>query len=289
MTEIFKTVLYLSILGAAAVILLLVLKPITAKRFSARWQYFVWLFAAILMVVPFWRLVPPGEVKKISAEQKVVNVVQPMQSEPGGKTGRENNRLQKSAENKVPFEYKTLRVSGGNIRLLELFGCVWLCGAVLFLLSAFISYERFLEKNKRQSFEILECKDLEMLKNELGIKRKVGLRISQAAKTPMLAGIFRPTVYLPAFSFGDDVKRIVLRHELMHLKHRDLVYKWFSLAVNAVHWFNPFAYLLSAEISRACEIYCDEAVTKNFDENEKNKYMKAILELAEKTEAEKNV
>lgn len=55
MTEIFKTVLYLSILGAAAVILLLVLKPITAKRFSARWQYFVWLFAAISMVVPFWR------------------------------------------------------------------------------------------------------------------------------------------------------------------------------------------------------------------------------------------
>ena len=51
--------------------------------------------------------------------------------------------------------------------------------------------------------------------------------------------------------------------------------------VNAVHWFNPLAYFLCANIGEACEVSCDMAVTKNMSDKEQKIYMKTILDLAE--------
>ena len=65
-------------------------------------------------------------------------------------------------------------------------------------------------------------------------------------------------------------------------KRKDLIIKWFALFVNAVHWFNPLSYLLSANLSEACEVSCDMEVTKNMNDEEQKLYMKTILELVEK-------
>ena len=72
---------------------------------------------------------------------------------------------------------------------------------------------------------------------------------------------------------------MVFLHELTHYKRKDLMIKWLSVFVNAVHWFDPLAYMLRANISESCEISCDMEVTKNMDEAEQKLYMKTILEL----------
>ena len=75
--------------------------------------------------------------------------------------------------------------------------------------------------------------------------------------------------------------RMVFLHELTHYKRKDLLIKWLSLFVNAVHWFNPLAYLLCANVSEACEVSCDMEVTKNMSDEEQKVYMKTILDLVE--------
>ena len=96
----------------------------------------------------------------------------------------------------------------------------------------------------------------------------------------MLVGVLFPTVYLPCREIPDENMRMVLLHELTHYKRKDLLVKWFSVFVNAVHWFNPLCYLACAALSEACEVSCDMAVTKNMTEEEQKLYMQTILHLA---------
>ncbi len=125
------------------------------------------------------------------------------------------------------------------------------------------------------------------VKKELGIKRRIRLRVYPGGDSPMLTGILRPVIYLPVSTLSKEQLSMVFRHELTHLKRGDLIYKWFTLFVNAVHWFNPFAYLLSANVNEACEVSCDMAVTKNMNKEEISLYMKTILHLAERRKEEK--
>ena len=54
----------------------------------------------------------------------------------------------------------------------------------------------------------------------------------------------------------------MIRHELVHIKHHDLLIKYIGLFVMAVHWYNPFVYMMFYEISVISEMYCDSIVIK---------------------------
>ena len=74
----------------------------------------------------------------------------------------------------------------------------------------------------------------------------------------------------------------MLKHELFHIRHRDLSMKYIGLLVMAVHWYNPLAYLLFHEISVISELYCDSAVISGKGEDGRRKYGELILTLAAK-------
>ena len=65
MYEIFRTVLLMSLFGSAATIVLLCLKPITAKKFPAAWQYYVWAAVLIAMLLPGYKLIPKREAQRL--------------------------------------------------------------------------------------------------------------------------------------------------------------------------------------------------------------------------------
>ena len=52
MTEIFKSILIMSLTAAAVSAFLLIIKPITRRIFSPRWNYYIWLFVLIIMLLP---------------------------------------------------------------------------------------------------------------------------------------------------------------------------------------------------------------------------------------------
>ncbi len=52
MSEFLKTLLSVSLSGAIVAVILLAIRPLTAKRLSRRWQYYVWLLVVLRLLLP---------------------------------------------------------------------------------------------------------------------------------------------------------------------------------------------------------------------------------------------
>lgn len=71
--------------------------------------------------------------------------------------------------------------------------------------------------------------------------------------------------------------KLVLTHELMHLKRKDLWVKMLALFAGTVHWFNPLVHVLRKDISTWGELSCDEALAAGMSHEERRLYGEAIL------------
>ena len=151
-------------------------------------------------------------------------------------------------------------------QLLWLLFAVWAAGAGFFFARDALAYRRLRAAIKTESVP-LDPEDLALFRQMYDQTEglfPVRPVCSTAAQTPMLLGILRPVLVLPARSYckqGEGCTlRLLLRHEMTHYRRGDLWYKWFLLAVRALHWFNPMMTPLMRAIEQDCERACDEAV-----------------------------
>ena len=273
MYEIFRTVLLMSLFGSAATIVLLCLKPITARKFPASWQYYVWFAVLLSLVRPVYKLIPKRDAQRLPImTQQQMTAEQPAAPDTAYVTPEENNITDESA-----VAYKTQgTASPGDIA-----AYIWFFGVCVFLLVVLLSYIVYLIRKRRHSFRLENCPSLEQAKKELGIKRHITVKTAKDIDSPMLSGVFFPVVYIPCREIPEKNLRMVLLHELTHYKRKDLLIKWISVFANALHWFNPFCYLLCRNLSEACEVSCDMSVTKTMSDEDQKLYMQTILYLAE--------
>lgn len=275
MYEMFETVLFLSIFGFCVTAVLLLLKPVTSKKFSAKWQYYAWIAVLLIMIIPFYKFIPQKQIQKIPLAQN-----QTIQEEINtvGETDTEAVIIQDT-----PIEYREIEITPKfQIRLLDLLTYIWAFGVLTYLTVVIVSYAIYKAKKRRNTVTVTENSLLEAVKRELKIKRRVKVRLSEDILSPMLVGVLFPTIYIPCREISDEKMRMVFLHELTHYKRGDLIVKWFGVFVNALHWFNPLCYLLCANLSEACEVSCDMAVTRNMNEEEQKLYMETILDITER-------
>ena len=274
MPELFETVLALSLLGFCITALLLCLKPITARKLPAQWQYGVWIAVLFSMLVPVYKLIPAREVDKLMIVPKNELVQQ--------EAAELEEAVRIDAVGATPVLHKEISLTQGrSIRLIDLLAYVWLSGMCIYLLVVVCSYAAYVSRKRKNAVVITKNAALDAAKRELEIKRHIKIRMSGDFESPMLVGVMSPVIYIPSREIPHENMRMVLLHELTHYKRKDLLIKWLCLFVNAVHWFNPLTYLLCANISEACEISCDMSVTKNMSDAEQKIYMKTILDLVE--------
>jgi bla regulator protein BlaR1 len=275
MKELFKSVLLLSLMGTVLSGVLLLLKPVTKRVFGSHWQYYIWLSVLVVMVLPvsFKMPVKTDLYTTIPANQQII---------------QENNTAQTPVNAKQKPVFLNGQTPAGNRyidivqgitpSLLDVFVYVWLFGAAIFFCGGIISYLRFLRTIRKNSFPVI-CPALEEFKLAKGIRQKIRVRTARLLTAPLIVGVFNPTLLLPNAAVSEKQLHYILLHELTHLKRHDLLYKWFAMIVNAVHWFNPFAYFVARQINEACEISCDLSVTKGMSADEKNGYMNTIVSL----------
>lgn len=275
MYELFKTVLILSMFGFGITAILLCIKPITAKKFPARWQYYVWIAVLVSMIVPTYKLIPKNEARKIPIiPQK--QVVQQVVSDEAPKAS------ETVIIEETPIEYSRANITPNfQIKLTDLLAYIWFFGMCIYLIIVISSYVIYIIRKYKKAVMITDNPVLNEVKKELKIKRYIKIRMSSEINSPILVGVFFPVIYIPCREIPDENMRMVFLHELTHYKRKDLLIKWLSILVNAVHWFNPLAYLLCANVSEACEVSCDMTVTKNMSDKEQKIYMKTILDLVE--------
>jgi protocatechuate 3,4-dioxygenase beta subunit len=100
---------------------------------------------------------------------------------------------------------------------------------------------------------------LEGLKRELSVSEQVRLRMATVPAAPMTWGIFRHVILLPqdAMEWSSIRRRLVLAHELAHIKRADGLGQILAQCVCSLYWFNPAvwyaAYRLQVERERACD------------------------------------
>ena len=102
---------------------------------------------------------------------------------------------------------------------------------------------------------------------DLRIGRPVDLRQSGLVDAPLTYGALRPVVLVPKphGRGAEDVERtrFVLVHELTHVRHCDVAFKFVLAAAACLHWFNPFVWVMWMLAARDIELSCDEAVVRS--------------------------
>ena len=119
-----------------------------------------------------------------------------------------------------------------------------------------------------------------------GENRPPELWVSSAAPCPMLVGLLRPRLVLPALELSEEELEGVFAHELAHWRRKDLWMKWMAALAASVHWFNPALGLLTQRLDRDCELCCDRAAVRGWDRRRRARYGELLLRLAAGNEAQ---
>ena len=101
--------------------------------------------------------------------------------------------------------------------------------------------------------------------------------VCEAISTPAVTGLLCPRLLLPHERYDVQELRYILRHELCHLKRRDMLLKLVLLAANAMHWFNPVVYLMLRQADEDIELACDSAATDGLELPERAAYSRTLL------------
>jgi beta-lactamase regulating signal transducer with metallopeptidase domain len=98
--------------------------------------------------------------------------------------------------------------------------------------------------------------------SHLGIRRAVTLLVHPDGTMPVVWGILRSRLVLPAAArnWSGEQLRSVLLHELAHIERRDPLAQLVTQFACALHWFNPLAWLAARRLGVERERACDDLV-----------------------------
>lgn len=100
---------------------------------------------------------------------------------------------------------------------------------------------------------------------QVGLKRLPVIASSFISSGPLVTGLFRPVVMLPAWfetDYDDTQQRAALAHELTHVRRGDLWALQLAELFIACMWFNPLAYYAHRAFRTDQEAACDADVLK---------------------------
>lgn len=275
----------ISAIVGAVIALTLMARPVLQKRFASKARYWLWLVLAVaLLPSPVYtganapvQITPPSEhvfvwPDKQAIAPKIVHkdVFVPEDVTPAISSVQPGEDFAQSLP-AAPVR-RMVEVS-------EVAFWAWLAGVAVFLVVQGVGYARFRRLTRRWSEETKHTRYGEILREETDALGVTAPRLTLCAPvpTPALTGLARPTLLLPHENYTETELRFILRHELYHLKRRDILYKSFLTFVNALHWFNPLVYLMLRAADEDIELSCDSAVTANMEKAERAAYSETLL------------
>jgi beta-lactamase regulating signal transducer with metallopeptidase domain len=158
---------------------------------------------------------------------------------------------------------------------------VWAAGAATVLLAYFrasLSFRRQLSRSGRRAGKRTE-QAVSSCSRAMGLNPIPVLEMD-ALSGPALFGVWRPRLLFPlglADQLSDEELRLVVLHELGHLKRRDLFLQGLLVVSQAVHWFNPLVWLAGRLAREDRELACDEFVMAHTSHSGSHAYAKTLL------------
>jgi len=100
------------------------------------------------------------------------------------------------------------------------------------------------------------------ISQSLGIRRHVEILENRAGTMPMTFGFLKPAVFMPtdAAEWSEERRRIVLLHELAHVRRGDVAAHLFARVAFALYWWNPLVWTAWREFIKERERATDDLV-----------------------------
>lgn len=275
-----------SLLGSLAILAMLVLKPLWRERYRAKTRCWLWLALAAFLLLPVdfsvknapVQAAPPKDYTLFvgtdkTAIQSTDNLFGDMAEKSGQSPAQVRDTIiQRPVTNP---EQKTTRYI--PVTTILFYG--YLAGAAAFLLYQGVSYALFRRTVRRWKRDVSRADYASLLSDtarDLGVSAPEMI-VCEAISTPAVTGLLRPRLLLPHEHYDVQELRYILRHELCHLKRRDMLLKLVLLAANAMHWFNPVVYLMLRQADEDIELACDSAATDGLELPERAAYSRTLL------------
>ena len=122
----------------------------------------------------------------------------------------------------------------------------------------------------------------------LGVGRRPAVREVAALEVPAVFGLMRHTICLPpgmATTLNEQELRWVLRHELAHIRRRDIAVSILGSIASACHWFNPLVWMTTSRLRAAIEAAADRLAVKSLTPQQATAYGHLLVRLAEGSHA----
>jgi TonB family protein len=143
-------------------------------------------------------------------------------------------------------------------------GFVWILGAVI-LIGRLLKGAMTVKQTARNAARISDD-GWHNLTDELcasfGIEKPVHLLFTDQLMSPMTWGFRQHTILLPrtAATWPDDRRRLVLAHELAHVKRNDVLLQILAQIGCSIYWFNPLVWYAAHRVHIERERACDDRV-----------------------------
>lgn len=265
MKEFIFDIFALSISLTPVIAALLLLAPLFDKRYIANFRYWLWLAVSIRLMIPL----------TVGASAPVhVNLP----------AGTAENLLTQAVTPGSGLSGVQMGIFSPD--LIDIMLLVYMAGALVFLLGNLKSFVVLHKMISKRSIPPADDRIYRMVK-EINRQKQLHIRtkslrvfICRDISGPMAAGLFRPVLLLPQENYNDKQLRMVLNHELVHIKRHDLVYKMLLFMVCSLHWFNPLVHMMARRANRDIEMTCDHIALQGTEIDEKKLYSLMMIEAA---------
>lgn len=276
MTELFLTILQMSLMAAGVTVIVLPLRWLFRRvRLPALACVLLWLVVALRMVLPVglmtsafslmgW-LSPAVEERVDALAQAEAIPIRPEAAAPTVPADAAPAEQPAAPSFSIPEAATTpeTQTEAEGLSLPDILARVWLAGVI-----AVWGYTLF---------SWLRTRTLLSTAVRKGSIREGWWWESDRIPTAFVFGVIRPRVYVPAGLEGENL-RWVRRHEESHIELGHSRCKLIYFLIMGVHWFNPVLWLSWVLLVRDLELECDERVLKSC--GSPREYSAALLALA---------
>ena len=108
----------------------------------------------------------------------------------------------------------------------------------------------------------------EQIARRLGLVQPPVLFETESCQSPVVLGTLRTSVVLPSRLVAGSTPgqmRLILGHEIAHIRRWDLAWSWFSTFVCGLFFFHPLVWIAVRELRLAQEMACDELAVRQPD------------------------
>ena len=182
---------------------------------------------------------------------------------------------------KSPAEHALQSNSRSSLALPSLFA-LWLIGSLIVLTRLMKEQGDVWRARKRA--KLISAFDLDVPADNVLMTGRVRIRLSDEIDSPLLCGVFRPTILLPAdiVEWTSPAERCtMIQHELAHVDRLDPFVNLFQAALRVVFFFHPLVRFACRQLSLERELACDELVMAQGARAET--YAEGLVKVAERS------